>query len=554
MQAGAPRSRLYDAADSTIHGETDVNSIGWRGALRFAIGALAVLGFAGPAMAAGCDDLKSLDIGKGRVDKVTLVEAGKYTPPPSPFPAPPGVGASPYAGLPEFCEVQATLTPTSDSDIKVVIWLPAKNWNGKFVGIGNGVWAGQLSISQMVEPLSRGFAAATTDTGHTGTGMSGEFAVGHPEKLIDFGHRAVHEMTVTAKKAIKAYYGADPTHSLWNSCSTGGRQGVMSAYRYPEDYDVISAMAPANPMSDLMTQSMFAGYSPPRTPENALTAPVLQTINRAALKECDDDDGLVDGIISRPDACRFDPATIACKPGESAGCLSPGQLESIRNVYRGVVDPQTGTQILPGWPIGSEIQLGFIIGGPSPFPVALTYFDLLVHGDDAAWDWKTMDYPIEANAARNYGGAILDVPSDGLDAFFARGGRLLLSHGWTDGLIPATNAIKFYSGLYYSIPAVQAHEQLRLFMVPGMDHCAGGPGASQYDTLAIIDAWATTGVAPNRLVATRPGGPAPGPPGAPPGPERTPISRPLCPYPLYPAYSGEGDEASEASFTCATPT
>ncbi len=524
-----------------------------RKALRLALGTTALgalLGFASPAMATGCDDLKSLDIGKGRIDKVTLVAAGKYTPPPSPFAPPPGVGASPYAGLEEFCEVQATLTPTSDSDIKVVIWLPAKNWNGKFVGIGNGVWAGQLSISQLVEPLSRGYAAATTDTGHTGSGMSGDFAVGHPEKLVDFGHRAVHEMTVTAKKAIKAYYGADATLSLWNSCSTGGRQGVMEAYRYPEDYDVISAMAPANPMSDLMTQSMFAGYFPPRTPENTLTPPVLQMIHRAAVKACDADDGLADGIISRPNACGFDPVTIACKPGESADCLSPGQLETIRNIYRGVTDPRSGAQIVPGWPIGSEVQLSFIISSPAPFPVALSYFDLLVHGGDEGWDWKTMDYAREIYAAREYGGAILDVPYDGLDPFFARGGRLLLSHGWTDGLIPANNAIKFYSGLYHSLPLDQAQNQLRLFMVPGMDHCGGGDGATQVDTLAVIDQWAVTGLAPNRIVAKRPGGPVAGPPGAPAGPERTPISRPLCPFPLYPAYSGEGDEADEASFAC----
>lgn len=525
-----------------------------RKALRRAMGTTAIgalLGFASPAMAAGCEDLKNLDIGKGRVDAVTLVEAGKYQPAPSPFAPPPGVGTSPYAGLPEFCEVQATLTPTSDSEIKVVVWLPAKNWNGKFVGIGNGVWAGQLSISQMVQPLSRGYATATTDTGHTGNGMSGEFAVGHPEKLVDFGHRAVHEMTVTAKAAIKAYYGAAPTHSLWNSCSTGGRQGVMSAYRYPEDYDVISAMAPANPMSDLMTQSMFAGYYPPRTPENTLTPPVLQLINRAAIKVCDKDDGVEDGIISRPDACGFDPATIACKPGESEGCLSSGQLETIRNIYRGIVDPTTGAQILPGWPIGSEVQLSFIISAPQPFPVALTYFELLVHGGEQ-WDWKTMDYAREVYVSREYGGHILDVPSDGLGPFFARGGKLLLSHGWTDGLIPATNAVKFYRGLYHSLPLAQAQNQLRLFMVPGMDHCSGGPGASQFDTLAIIDEWATTGVAPNRLVATR-GGPG-GAPAMPGAPTPDPISRPLCPYPLYPAYSGEGDEASEASFTCANPT
>jgi len=524
--------------------------------MRLALGSTAagaILAFANPAAAAECGELADLDIGKGMVTSATLVAAGEFEPPPTPFGPPPGVSGSPYEGLPEFCQVEATLTPTSDSEIKIVIWLPAGNWNGKFVGIGNGIWAGQLSISQMVDPLSRGYAVATTDTGHTGTGMSGEFAVGHPEKLIDFGHRAVHEMTVTAKTAIRAYYGADPTHSLWNSCSTGGRQGVMEAYRYPGDYDVISAMAPANPMSDLMTQSMFAGYYPPRTPDNTLTAPILQLIHQAALKECDADDGLADGIISRPDACGFDPATIECKPGESEGCITSGQLETIRAVYAGVTDPRSGAQILPGWPIGSEVQLSFIIGGEQPFPVAFTYFTLLVHGDDPEWDWKAMDYAREVYVSREYGGEILDVPHDGLGAFFDRGGRLLLSHGWSDGLIPATNAVKFYRGLYHSLPLGQAQNQLRLFMVPGMNHCGGGDGATQFDTLGIIDQWAESGVAPNRIVAKREGGGAGGPPGAPPAPELPPISRPLCPYPQFPQYAGEGDEADEASFACASP-
>jgi hypothetical protein len=510
------------------------------------------LAFAAPAQAAECSDLSRLDIGEGRVTSATLVAAGAYQPPAPAFGAPPGVGASPYENLPEFCRIEAILTPTSDSEIKVEIWMPAEDWNGKFVGIGNGIWAGQLSISQLVEPLSRGYATATTNAGHDTGGMSGAFAVGHPEKLIDFGYRAVHEMTVTAKTAIEAFYGDGPSLSLWDSCSTGGRQGVMSAYRYPEDYDVISAMAPANPMTALMTQSMWAGYQPPRTPENTLGGLDLALIKNAAIAQCDADDGLADGIISRPDACGFDPATLLCEPGESEGCLSAGQLATIRNIYGGVRDPRTGEQLLPGWPISSEEQIGFIIGSPQPFPVAFTYFALLVHENDTAWDWLDMDFGVELGLAREHGGHILDVPPDGLGAFFNRGGRLLLSHGWSDGLIPATNAVTFYRGLYQALPTAQAQDQLRLFMVPGMGHCGGGDGATSFDTLATIDEWGETGVAPSRLVATRVAGPG-GPPGAPPAPELPPMSRPLCPYPLYPAYSGTGDEMDEASFVCAAP-
>jgi hypothetical protein len=471
----------------------------------------------------------------GKVTAATVVAPGAFQPPAAPG-APPGVGAGAYDDLPEFCRVQATLTPTSDSDIKVEVWLPAKDWNGKFVGVGNGIWAGQLSYSALAETVARGYAAASTDTGHTGNGLTGEFAVGHPEKLVDFGHRAVHEMVVTAKRAIAAFYGKWPELSLWNSCSTGGRQGLMAAYRYPQDFDAVSAMAPANPMTDLMTQSMWAGWQPRRAPGAAISVPKLAAVHRAAVAQCDKLDGLEDGIIGRPDACAFDPGTVEG--------LSADEAETMRAIYRGPPG-------LPGWPAGSEMQLAALTQGQQPFPVAYSYFSMLVFGDQPAWDWKTFDYVRDLQAGRDYGAHILDVPYDGLGAFFARGGKLLLSHGWADGLIPATNTLRFYNGMRPTLSGAQA-DQLRLFMAPGMDHCAGGEGASQFDTLGTIDEWASTGKPPNRLVATRPTV-AFGPPGTPPGPPRAPMSRPLCAWPYYAEYKGEGDPNAEASFRCVRP-
>jgi feruloyl esterase len=489
-----------------------------------------------PAAAAECDELASLALPNGTVTSAALVAPGAFQPPPGPG-APPGVGGGAYRDLPEFCRVQATLTPTSDSDIKVEVWLPASGWNGKFVGIGNGIWAGQLSLSQLADPLKRGYAVATTDTGHTGNGLTAEFAVGHPEKLIDFGHRAVHEMTVTAKRAVAAFYGSGPRQSYWNSCSTGGRQGLMAAYRYPEDYDAISAMAPANPMTDLMTQSMWAGWQPQRAPGAALSVPQLASVHRAAVTQCDKDDGLEDGLIGRPEACSFDPASVEG--------LTDAQVETMRAIYRGPPG-------LPGWPAGSEMQLAVVAGGQTPFPVALTYYSMLAFGDRPGWDWKTFDYTADAAAGRAYGADILDVPANGLAAFFARGGKLLMSHGWTDGLIPANNSLRFYDALMPTLSPQQAASQYRLFMVPGMDHCAGGEGASSFDTLGAIDEWATTGQAPDRIIATRPTA-AGGPPGAPAAPPREPLSRPLCPYPQYARYNGSGDPNAAASFSCVAP-
>ncbi|HWJ69926.1 MAG TPA: tannase/feruloyl esterase family alpha/beta hydrolase [Sphingobium sp.] len=512
-----------------------------------AAAAIITASVATPASAKDCSEMTGFALDHGKVTAATLVAPGTFQPPAG-FGPPPGVANTSYQALPAFCRVQATLTPTSDSDIKVEVWLPAGDWNGKLVGIGNGIWAGSISYSEMAVTLAQGYAVVATDTGHTGTGLTAEWAVGHPEKLVDFGYRAIHLMTVTAKAAIKDYYGRPTAYSLWNSCSTGGRQGLMAAARYPEDFDAISAKAPANPMTDLMTQSMWAGYQSKRTANAALSPALLGLVHKAAVAKCDALDGLVDGLIEQPLACRFDPAVLACKPGQpSATCLNPDQVGTMKAIYGGVTDPRTGQQLLPGWPVGSEIQLAMLMMGDEPFPVATDYFRLLVHGDQPGWDWKTMDYGRETQAARDFGAQMLNVTPKDLDAFFARGGKLLLSHGWTDGLIPATNMVQFYQDLLAVTPKPVAEQQLRLFMVPGMDHCGGGEGASNYDTLGTIDAWANGGPAPERIIATR-GGPAmPGAPALP------PLSRPLCPFPQVAVYQKTGSKDDAASFACAAP-
>lgn len=505
----------------------------------------AALAIATPAAAKDCGDLATMALANGKVTAAELVAPGTFEQPASPFGLPPGVANAAYKTLPAFCRVRATMTPTPDSDIKVEIWLPAAGWNGKLVGIGNGIWAGQISYSQMADPLSRGYAAVSTDTGHTGNGLTADWAVGHPEKLVDFGHRAVHLMTVAAKQAVRTLYGEGPKLSLWNSCSTGGRQGLMAAYRYPEDFDAISAMAPANPMTDLMTQTMWTGLQAMRSPAAAMSPAKLAFVHKAVVKQCDAKDGLADGLIARPDACGFDPASLQCKPGQNEDCLTGEQVATMRGIYGGVRDA-SGAQLLPGFPVGSELQLAALVGGTEPFPVATSYFRQLVFADQPNWDWRAMDYGRDVARSRTYGAELLNVPADGLKAFFARGGKLLLSHGWSDGLIPAHNTLAFYQALLKEIPADQREATLRLFMAPGMDHCSGGEGPSAFDTLAVIDNWASEGTAPERIVATR----GPAMPGAPALP---PLSRPLCPFPQIATYKGSGDTAAAENFTCAAP-
>ena len=513
-----------------------------------ATGSLAALALSAPAQAA-CGDLAGMQIDGGKVTSAQIVAQGAFEAPAGMGP-PPGVAASPYADVPQFCRVQLTLTPTSDSDIRSEVWLPLDNWNGKYVGVGNGIWAGTISYTELGRNVARNYATAATDTGHTGNGMTAEWAIGHPEKLIDFGHRAVHVTTVAAKAVIAEFYGKRPDYSYWNSCSTGGRQGLMAAHRYPDDFDAISAMAPANPMTDLMTQSMWQGWQPQRFGVQ-LTPQLLGMVHGRIVEQCDALDGVRDGVIGRPQQCRPQLDALQCSAGQTEGCLSTGQLAAVHNLFGGT-RANDGSLLLPGWPYGSEMQMAALVMGAEPFPVAMSFFRDLAYAGRSGWDWRTTDYADYTRDARTYGADILNVPANGLSAFFARGGKLLLSHGWSDGLIPATNTLQFHHGLWNALPRQQADQQLRLFLAPGMNHCSGGDGPSDFDTLGAIDSWARTGAAPNRLIATRPIQDAGGF-GGPPPPPREPMERPLCAWPWVATYNGSGDTAKAASFSCALP-
>ncbi len=438
--------------------------------------------------------------------------------------------------LPAFCRIAATAKPTADSDIRFEVWLPLTGWNGKYVGGGNGVWAGSIAYGDMVGPLSRGYATAASDVGHQGSPLDGTFLVGHPEKLVDFGHRAVHETAKAAKATIAAFYGQSPSRSLYASCSTGGRIGLMEAYRYPEDYDGISAMAPANPMVPLMVMSVWSGAVTMKDEASRIPPAKLAVVGKAALAACDANDGVTDGIINNPPACKFDPAVLQCKAGDAADCLTAAQVTALQAVYAGPRNPRTGAQIYPGLSVGSEAQMPVLTVGNEPFPVATTFFKGPVLGN-ASWDFRSMDYDRDTQRAMAYGSEALDIPATGLKPFFAGNRKLLLSHGWADGLIPAQSTVNFHAAVARDIGPKRAADGLRLFMVPGMTHCSGGAGPSNIDMLGEIDRWVETGKAPERIVASnQPGQPA-----------RT---RPLCAYPQVAVYSGKGSTDEAANFQC----
>jgi feruloyl esterase len=483
---------------------------------------------------AGCERLAALTLADAGVTMAEQVAAGAFVPPPPP---PGQVRKVDYGKLPAFCRVAATATPTSDSVIKFEVWLPIDGWNGKLVAVGNGGFSGAIFHSDMVEPLMRGYAVAGTDTGHEGGMADVRFAVGHPEKLVDFAWRAVHETTVKSKAIVSALYSKPARRSYWVGCSTGGRQGLVGARRFPEDFDAISAGAPANNWVPLMAhgaqiQRFVAD------PANGLTPPLLTMVRNAAIAACDARDGVVDRVVEDPRSCSFDPGTLACGSDPSSACLTPRQVDVVRSIYGGVVNPRTREKIFPGPAPASELQWLAYGGG---FPIAGNYWRDFVKGDQN-WSLATLDFDADVALGRKMDTAQVTEVDPDLQKFVARGGKLLLWHGWTDGLIPAQNTIDYYESVRAKTGADRIKDSVRLFMIPGVNHCSGGEGTFGVDTLDVIDTWAETGKAPERIVARRP---LPG------GAVRT---RPLCPYPQVARYRGDGSTDDASSFACVAPT
>lgn len=491
------------------------------------------------ASAAECASLKDIGIPHTRITFAGVVASGAFAPPAYA----PGITASQpvdYSHLPSFCRVAGSSHPTADSDIRFEVWMPTSGWSGKFVGVGNGAWAGSITYASMIEPLLKGYATAATDSGHQGSSLDAGFAAGHPEKLIDFGYRGPHEMTVAAKSIIQAFYGRPVDRSLFASCSTGGRQALMEASRYPDDYDGISAMAPANPTVGLMVGSLWTSSATSKDAASRISPATFAFVHQAVLADCDADDGVSDGIIAAPDHCRFDLASLRCgRTGNGTDrCLTKPQVAALRAIYQGPRNPRTGASIFPGFEPGSEGLLSIQASGTGPIAPVLSYFrDLVFH--DPQWDFRSFDYDRDVTRALAAHGRVVDVSPTGLDEYFAAGRKLLMSHGWSDPLVPPMTSVHFYTAVNARLEAKQA-ANVRLFMIPGMGHCGGGDGPYVFDAIATIDQWVATGNAPRRIVVSNP-------------PNASDRTRPVCPYPQEAAHVGSGSTDEAKNFRCEAP-
>ena len=466
--------------------------------------------------------------------------------------------------LPAFCRVIGVSRPTSDSDIRFEVWLPADSWNGKFVSSGEGGFAGRLNYTRLGldggldEWLRRGYATASTDTGHRST--DDNWAVGHPERVIDYAYRSKHLVTVAAKGLIAAYYGRPATHAYFNSCSNGGRQGLMEVQRYPGDYDGVVVGAPWNYQSrsnaGFVWDAQTLGASGAAIPSSKLPA-----IQAAAVAACDAADGLVDGLIEQPDKCSFAPEVLQCTTADSDDCLTEAQIASLGRLYSGPKNPRTGAAIFPGWAMGSERGWARWVDADGVTNLGHSYFSNLVfeHPD---WDYRTFDFEADLTFAESKVGSLADAIDTDLSAAKRQGVKIIQYHGWNDQTLQPA-----YSPGYYDLVTAEmgglaeTQDFYRLFMVPGMAHCYRGPGANSFggvgqqippqrdalhDVQLALEKWVETGVAPDRLVATK---------YVDDDADTTTVefTRTLCLYPSVARYSQSGDPGEAENFVCTNP-
>jgi len=511
-----------------------------------------------------CAKLTGLSFPATKVVSAQIVPAGTFTPPGSPQLNP--VDKALYAGAPAFCRVVLLDTPLADSAIPIEVWMPAKGWNGKFRGIGNGGLAGSVEYSAMAVAVNQGYASASTDTGHSGSPVDGSWALGHPEKVIDFGFRAIHEMTVKSKAIVAAFYGEPARHNYFAGCSNGGRQALMEAERYPADYDGIISGAPSYNASRLIVGFLYNSRALDRDPEAYIPAAKLPAIHDAVLSACDSADGVADGIINNPAKCHFKPATLACKGAETNTCLTAKQAHTLEILYAGSHDSE-GNLISPGYLPGSELGgngwgpwiTGPALGQSGTSALVMQYFANFFP-KDSNWDYKKagIDDVLRVSIEKN--GHAMDAANPNLRPFVARGGKLILYHGWNDPSYTAPNTLSFYNEIRKVTGPMETVSSVRLFLIPGMQHCIFGPGAwyfgqvgkppaalpddAQHDINLALEAWVEKGMAPDSMTAAK-------------FPEKLPfervlMTRPICAYPSIAKYKGSGDTNDAANFTCAS--
>ena len=548
-----------------------------------AMGVFAGVAIAGtPAMASPCTNLLSLQLPDTTITSATDNTTGAFTPP----------GGAPITGLPAFCRVTASLIPTSDSTIKIEVWLPETKWNGRFLGTGGGGFQGVITYGELASGIQAGFASTNSDlgTGSSGcnplycgsNGMTNPLATafgnpgvpttglfGHPERIKDFGFRAIHLMTVRGKEIGKAFYGEHADKAYFAGCSTGGQNALMEAQRFPDDYDGILAGAPAFNRTHLHMAGLSSWQNTHASASRFIQPGQMTLINKAVLAQCVGQDGgaSTDQFLTDPRDCHFDPKALLCTGGKvPPACLTADQVTTIQKYYAGTIDPVNGQVINPGAERGNETDNVLALGLAFQERLPEAAFDGLfywVFGPgfgqvSSAVNFANFDFHHDVDTVDDQLAKVLNANSTDLGEFREHGGKLLMYHGWADPLIPSQSSINYFNALVGNngqgfqqasfssdgSPGLRRTQSFaRLFMVPGMYHCSGGPGPNTFDALSPLVNWVENGVAPETITATKFVADTP---------PAVQMTRPLCVYPKVAKYNGSGSTSIAANFTCVT--
>lgn len=475
-----------------------------------------------------CEALAQLKLTETRI-----IAATKITPPPE-WPLPESLFTQlPWETLKSmpvsFCRVEAVI----EKEMRIEVWLP-DNWNGKYMGVGNGAFMGAIHYPDLARAVLRGYAGASTDTGHVSAHIfDSDWMKGDPERLPNFIHRAHHLMAVVSKQIIRTYYGKAPVYSYFKGCSTGGQEGLTEAEQYPNDYLGIIAGAPANNLILLQLRGIWEAQVNMKKPDSVLTTEQKDLIADAAVISCDAGDGVEDGVISDPVHCGFDPAVLACKDGVNGVCLTQAQVETARSSY-GRVTSQGGLALYAGPAPGASLNR-------LPFAPENNLYDLALFKLLPEWEGKdvlSFDFDQDLPPIQNRLDDVLNVLSLDFSAFRKRGGKLLIYQGWKDNGISPYNTIDYVDKVKDVMEMQNVDDFLRLFMAPGMEHCRAGPGPNEFDTITPLEQWVEQGRAPDSIIAVhRTDG-------------QVDRSRPLCVYPQREHYKGSGDTDAAENFEC----
>ncbi|MEJ8814300.1 tannase/feruloyl esterase family alpha/beta hydrolase [Variovorax ureilyticus] len=532
------------------------------------------------AATATCESLTSLTLPNATITSAQSIPAGTYTPP----------GFGPITNLPAFCRVVGVIRPTSDSSIGFEVWMPKSGWNHRFTQIGNGGLAGTYALmySSTSSMMQRGYAIAGTDDGHTATDPA-SWPIGHPEKVKDLAWRAVHETSVASKQVIASFYGTEARYSYFQGCSTGGKEAFMEAQRFPEDFDGIIGGAAAMRYTDLIARFVWDEQAQLNDPAGYIPTSKLPAIQRAALNACDTVDGIADGVVNDPRQCRFDPGVLQCPGADNASCLTAPQVSALRKIYSGPVNPRTGEKIIFGYEPSGENSFGtqtwtaYIAGANGPTSAAqytvMNSFNKYLVFEDPNWDFRTFDFDTGVTQMHQKLDPVpFDATSADLSRFQERGGKLLQYHGWIDYSVSPLESIDYYERVLAThtpgkgngrgerdVAIRRTQDFYRLFMAPGMNHCAGGDGPNAFgqilsyglisntpppshdadhDIVTALENWVEKGIAPEKLIATKYTSDDPT--------KGIQMQRPLCPYPQKARFKGQGSGSSNSaeSFTC----